>query len=119
MFNERSFPFSQDCNGDLPYQRTALTATASWGGEGLDTLSDIDVTPLVSFILEDEAVVLIEGSEAQGVSVGGPVRVSMQPHGALQASAEACPSPHLAEMAQRQDQPLPVKRVLNEPFCRT
>jgi len=79
---------AQDCDGDHPYQRTVLVATASWGGVGLETLSDIDITPLVSFVSEDETVLMIDGAMAQGISVGGPVGVSMQPYGALQASTE-------------------------------
>jgi hypothetical protein len=78
----------QGCNGDFPFQRSKVTAIADWGGEGLDTIADTDVTPLVGFVSENEGVVSVIDAEVQGVSVGGPLAVSMQQYGAVQASTE-------------------------------
>ncbi|KAK3235409.1 hypothetical protein CYMTET_54389 [Cymbomonas tetramitiformis] len=60
---------ASSCSSSL-YQRTELSASATWGGSELTYVANIDVTCLVSFESSDSGVASVSGTTATGIAVG-------------------------------------------------
>ncbi|KAK3274560.1 hypothetical protein CYMTET_17257 [Cymbomonas tetramitiformis] len=60
---------ASSCSSSL-YQGTELAATATWGGSGLTSVANVDVTCLVSFESSDSGVASVSGTTATGISLG-------------------------------------------------
>ncbi|KAK3248202.1 hypothetical protein CYMTET_42326 [Cymbomonas tetramitiformis] len=82
---DRAAP-AENCAGRL-FQRAELTASASWGGNGLATTSVVDVTCLASFRTSDSSVAAVtNGSIIQGMGIGEAVVRLAMPLGSLSMS---------------------------------
>ncbi|KAK3242510.1 hypothetical protein CYMTET_47799 [Cymbomonas tetramitiformis] len=60
---------ASSCSSSL-YQGTELAATATWGGSGLTSVANVDVTCLVSFESSDSGVASVSGTTATGIALG-------------------------------------------------
>lgn len=95
------FPFliMQNCQASEVFQHSTVRGISTWGGEGLDQLTGLDVTNLLTFESSDAGIVAVDGNRLQGLRPGGPVTVRTVSPGSVSASVQASSETPAAAMS--------------------